>query len=88
MKKEVKLFQLAEIKVKYSSKVTASERVKITNSESAVSLFRSVWSDNLEFREEFNMLLLNRANAVIGWFNVSLGGTSGTIVDPKVICSR
>ena len=48
---------------------------------------RSIWSDDLEIREEFNILLLNRANHVLGWFNVSVGGTSATVIDPKLIFS-
>ena len=78
---------LNEIKVTYSSKVKISDRIKITSSASAAELLRAFWSDNLELREEFNILLLNRANAVIGWFNVAIGGVSSTIVDPKVIFS-
>jgi len=35
--------------------------------------------------EEFWMLLLNRANRVIGREQISIGGTSGTVVDAKVI---
>ena len=31
------------------------------------------------------MLLLNRANKVLGYVLLSLGGTAGTVVDPKVI---
>lgn len=41
----------------------------------------------MEIREEFNILLLNRANHVLGWFNVSIGGVASTVVDPKVIFS-
>ncbi len=78
---------LCEIKVTYSSKIKSSDRKKITNSADAAALLRNIWSDNLEYREEFNLLLLNRANLVIGWFNVSLGGTTSTVVDPKVIFS-
>ena len=78
---------LNEIKVSYTSKVKVSERIKITSSESAAELLRSIWSDNLELREEFNILLLNRTNAVIGWFQVSIGGVASTVVDPKVIFS-
>jgi len=81
------LSTLNEIKVTYSSKVKATERIKIASSESAASLLRSLWSDKMEIQEEFNILLLNRANAVLGWFNVSKGGTSATIVDPKIIFS-
>ena len=78
---------LCEIKVTYSSKTKVSDRIKISSSASAAELLRAIWSDNLELREEFNVLLLNRANHVIGWFNVSLGGVASTVVDPKVIFS-
>lgn len=78
---------LCEIKVSYSSKVKVSDRIKITSSKNASELFRKIWSDDLEIREEFNILLLNRANHVLGWFNVSVGGTSGTLIDPKLIFS-
>jgi len=37
------------------------------------------------FIEEFKILLLNRANRVIGCYEVSSGGTCGTVADPKVI---
>ena len=31
------------------------------------------------------MLLLNRANIVLGWVKLSSGGTTGTVVDVKII---
>ncbi|MBL7915956.1 MAG: hypothetical protein JNL49_13055 [Bacteroidia bacterium] len=46
-----------------------------------------MWSDDLEIREEFNILLLNRPNHVLGWFNVSVGEASGKLIDPKLIFS-
>ncbi len=78
---------LNEIKVSYSSKIKLADRIKVTSSESAATLLRAIWSDKIEIQEEFNIILLNRANSVIGWFNVSKGGTAATIVDPKVIFS-
>lgn len=77
--------QLAEIKVKYSIKNKSADRVIISNSKDAEKAFRSIWSKEIEFREEFIALFLNRANQVIGWYRVSAGGTSGTVVDPKVL---
>jgi DNA repair protein RadC len=41
----------------------------------------------MELKEEFYILLLNRANRVKGWYKVSEGGTAGTVVDPKLIFS-
>lgn len=37
------------------------------------------------FLEEFKIILLNRANKVLGICPISLGGISGTIADPKLI---
>jgi DNA repair protein RadC len=39
----------------------------------------------MEYREEFMILLLNRANKILGWVKISAGGTTGTIADPKMI---
>lgn len=78
---------LCEIKVTYTSKVKISDRIKISSSACVAQMFRNIWSDHLEFREECNILLLNRANHVMGWFNVSIGGVASTVVDPKVIFS-
>lgn len=41
----------------------------------------------MEFKEEFYIILLNRANKVLGWYKVSEGGMSGTVVDPKLVFS-
>ena len=35
--------------------------------------------------EQFKVLLLNRSNRVLGLVNVSSGGVSGTVADPKII---
>ena len=78
---------LSEIKVTYTSKVKYSDMKSIATSRDAEEIFRSIWSDGMQFREEFYMLLLNRANKVTGWYRVSEGGTSGTVVDPKIIFS-
>ena len=80
-------YNLAEIEVSYRTTVKASERRKITNSKDSESVFREIWSDSMELKEEFYILLLNRANKVLGWYKVSEGGMSGTVVDPKLIFS-
>jgi DNA repair protein RadC len=79
--------ELSEIQVSYKSKLKYSEMKTITTSKDAEEIFRGIWSNKMEFVEEFFMLLLNRANKVKGWYKVSEGGTTGTVVDPKVIFS-
>jgi DNA repair protein RadC len=39
----------------------------------------------IEHVEQFNILLVNRANKVLGLYKVSSGGISGTVADPKQI---
>ncbi|WP_026896806.1 JAB domain-containing protein [Daejeonella oryzae] len=83
---ENQIMQVAEVQLIYKSKVKASLRPKITKSQDAFEVLKSTWNyETIEFVEEFKMLLLNRANRVLGIIDISLGGTAGTIADPKVI---
>lgn len=82
------LFNIAEVKVSYQPKFRACERPKINSSEQAYEVLISNWNmDKLQFCEQCYMLLLNRANNVIGMTEISCGGFAGTILDPKVIFS-
>jgi DNA repair protein RadC len=42
-------------------------------------------SRQTNFVEEFKIMLLSRHNRVLGLVDISLGGTAGTMADPKVI---
>lgn len=59
------------------------KRAKITDSRSAFDVVYPHLGDLNH--EEFWVIYLNRANEVIGKENISKGGVSGTIVDPKVV---
>lgn len=81
-----KNYQVAEIQLSYKSNVKASLRPKITNSKDAYEVFLSSWDETkIEFVEQFKVMLTNRANKVLGIFEVSTGGVSGTVADPKLI---
>ncbi len=78
--------QVAEVELTYKTKVKASERPKISDAKSAAALLRSLWSeDKIEFVEQFKLLLLNKANLVLGLIEISSGGVAGTVADPKLI---
>lgn len=74
-----------KVRLVYSRVVPESERVKISSSTSVVQLFRKLWSSQMEIKEEFYVLLLDRANHVLGYHVLSQGGTSATVVDPKIL---
>jgi len=80
-------YQVSEIELTYKRKVKASDRPKITCSRDSFDILLNNWSDQIEFIEEFNILLLSRANRVLGFYNVSKGGHNGTVVDAKVVFS-
>lgn len=79
-------FEVAEIQLSYKSKVKPSQCPKINSSKEAYSILLDSWDDDkLEFIEQFKILLLNRANRVLGICEVSTGGGGATIVDPRVV---
>ncbi|MEI7662652.1 MAG: DNA repair protein RadC [Bacteroidota bacterium] len=61
----------------------ALRRGKISRSRDAYEIFRSTMGDRPY--EEFWIILLNKANKVLQKCNISEGGISGTVVDPKKI---
>lgn len=78
--------QIAEIQVSYHT--PASERQKIISGEKAFEVLLNCWDkDTLELQEEFKILLLNRANEVLGIYQMSKGGITGTVVDVRLIFS-
>lgn len=80
------LNQVAEIQITYNPKIKPSQRQKVESSKDAYELLKGTWDHNkIEFVEQFKIMLLNRANRVLGIVDISTGGQSGTVADPKVI---
>lgn len=85
MKKE-KILGVAEVKLSYTPALHLIKQPRITNSADAYVVFRDKWDPaSIEFVEEFKVMLLSKANNVIGIVSISKGGVAGTIADPKVI---
>ena len=81
---EVVESHFTEIIVNYKSPATPKSKT-ITCSQDAIDIFRELWSEKIQYIEEFIVLFLNRANRVLGWSHISKGGMTGCVVDPKVI---
>jgi len=80
------LYQIAEVQLSYKTIVKPSERPKITCSQDSYDVLLKSWDENkLEFVEQAKVMLLNRANRVLGICDLSTGGVAGTVVDPKLI---
>lgn len=77
---------IAEVELVYRSKIKASERPTITCSKDAADLLTQLWDESkIDLVEQFKLLLLNRANRVLGIIDISTGGVTGTVADPKII---
>lgn len=80
------LYQVSEIELVYKTKVKASDRPQIKASSDAYEIFKQSWDENkIEFVEQFKVMLLNRANKVLGIYEVSTGGITGTVADIRLI---
>ncbi|MFG4003360.1 JAB domain-containing protein [Flavobacterium aquidurense] len=79
---------VSEIELIYKSKIKASERPAITSSSSAFKIAVQNWDKNkIEFIEQFKIILLSQSNKVLGIYEMSTGGISGTTVDIRLLFS-
>jgi DNA repair protein RadC len=84
--KEIRQLEVSEIQLSYKPKVKPSARPKINSSKEAYEILIRYWDDSkIDFVEQFKVILLNRANRVLGIYEVSTGGISGTVADPRLI---
>ena len=78
---------LSEIHVSYKPGLCSSTTT-INNSQNAYEIFKSLFpADTISLQEQFVVLYLNRANKVIGSYQLSKGGITGTIADVRLILS-
>lgn len=77
---------VSEIELVYKTKIKASDRPHIDSSIAAYRLALKTWSPNkIEFIEQFKILLLNQSNKALGVYEASSGGTTGTVVDLRLL---
>ena len=73
-------------KIKYSVEPDMEALPLVTSAELAYQFLMEVWDhDNISYKEEFAVIMLNQAKKVLGWAKISSGGSTATIVDPSMI---
>lgn len=78
--------RVAEVELVYKTTVKPSQRPKINSVKDSYELLKELWNENtIEMQEEFKVMLLNRGNKVIGVYEASAGGLTGTVADPRLI---
>ena len=77
---------ISEVELIYKTKIKNTDRPQIHNTKESCQLFRQFWDPGkIDLLEEFKVLLLNRANRVLGIYQLSTGGVTGTVADVRLI---
>ena len=80
------IYAIPQIKLTYVSDCKPKEKTRCS-SESA-KMFRQFFDDGeIDYRESFKVMFLNRANRILGIQNISDGATDMCIVDKKMVFS-
>src|SRR6478736_1052543 len=77
---------VSEVELIYKSKVKPSQRPQLRKVADVQAFLQFHWDENkIELLEQFKVILLNRNHRVLGIYEASAGGVSGTVADPKLI---
>lgn len=79
---------IAEVEVTYKPNVKPIDQPHIKNSQDVYKVIMAEWNkQTIDFFEQFKIVLINRANRVMGISTISSGSIAGTLVDPKIVFS-
>lgn len=85
MKKKV-IHAIPEFKISLKKKGSTEQLYEINNSETAAEVCRKCFDSGvIDWKEEFIVIVLNNAKKMMGFFKVSSGGITSTVVDTRVI---
>lgn len=81
------MIQVSEIFISYKPKIKASERYCVRCSEDVYELLmkEAFNVDTLEYKEYLKLILLNRANKVLGITTIPEGGINEITIDIRLI---
>ncbi len=75
-----------EVKLVYHNKVRAKDRPRISNPEDAAKILYQHWDKGqINLAESSKLLLLDRQMRLMSIANVSFGGMTETLVDPRMV---
>jgi len=86
MSERIDLFKVTEVELIYITDRRDYDRPVVTNPDLAHQIFRENWREGtMELVESFYVMFLDNAKGVKGLAEISKGGATATIVDPKMI---
>lgn len=73
-------------KIQYSVEPDIEELPHLVSPDDCYQFLMEVWDhDNISYKEEFAIIMLNQAKKVLGWARISSGGSTATIVDTSMV---
>lgn len=80
------LLKVTEIQLTYRNRIKPADRIKINRPADAYNVFLSNWNmHTIELVEQFKIILLNRANKVLGLAEISSGGITCVTIDIRLV---
>ncbi len=74
-----------EMSLNYNYDKKVFDFPQITSSYQLYELLNEIWEPDIQLRERFKILLFNKACNLLGYSEISVGGTSSTVIDYKFI---
>lgn len=82
---KVKTAQVCEVEIVYSNPHLFQNRI-VKSSKDIYEFLKDIYDPRkVDYKEFFFVVLLNRRNEIIGYSNISIGSTSGCVVNIKEI---
>jgi len=78
-------YDFPTVKLSYVRDVENTLPPKLGSSRECYKYLEPLFADCLHHYEEFHVLLMNRANEILGTFRVGSGGLTATVADPRLI---
>jgi DNA repair protein RadC len=91
MKKNVKTIYKVSSRLEKTNDIVCDSGIKITSAKKVVDSLRKIYEVEgfeIDYLEYFVVLFMNRQNKITGYSKISEGGTTGILVDGKVIFQR
>ncbi|MBW3519501.1 RadC family protein [Flavobacterium sp. NKUCC04_CG] len=80
------MLEIPEIKITVRLEGNSEHLKKVTSSRDAYKVFLQCFdSETFLLREEFLVLCINNEDCVIGFYRLSVGGMTGTVVDLRIL---
>lgn len=86
MDSQSQMNSIAQVELHYRHNLLPTDMPQIRTPVDAFQLLLQEWDKNaIDYTEHAKLMLLSRSNRVLGVSELSRGGTSGTVVDTKVV---